>query len=128
MFKRTRARPEDEPEPNPNIESDRIEGAAVYDRHERRIGTIKRLVLEKESGRALYAVMCFGGVLGLHQRSRMIPWGQLHYRTALKGYAVPITAEELSGSPVLHGDEDLWPDRRQQKAIDDFWSPRHWGY
>jgi hypothetical protein len=58
----------------------------------------------------------------------MIPWEQLHYRTALKGYTIPITAADLSGSPVLYGDEELWPDHRHQKEVDDFWFPRQWGY
>jgi hypothetical protein len=127
MFKRTREPPDDH-QPNRYVESNRIEGAAVYDRHKHRIGTIKRLVLEKESGRAVYAIMSFGGFLGVHRRSHMIPWEQLHYRKALKGYAIPLTAADLSGSPVLLGDEDLWPDHRHQKAADDFWSPQQWGY
>jgi hypothetical protein len=70
----------------------------------------------------------FGGFLGVHQRSHMIPWEQLHYQTARKGYAIRIAAPDLSGSPVLLGDEDLWPDHRHQKQVDDFWSPRQWGY
>jgi hypothetical protein len=128
MFKRKRAPSEDQPQPNPLVESDRIEGATVYDVHERRIGTIKRLVLEKESGRAVYAIMSFGGFLGLHQRIHMIPWEQLHYRTALEGYAIQIDGAVLTEAPTLSGDDGLWPDRCHQKAVDDFWSPRTWGY
>jgi hypothetical protein len=46
------------------IESDRVEGTAVYDRSGNRIGTIERVMLDKITGRAAYAVMSFGGFFG----------------------------------------------------------------
>ena len=48
----------------PLIESDRLEGTTVYDPQGNNIGTIKRLMIEKVSGRVAYAVMSFGGFLG----------------------------------------------------------------
>jgi hypothetical protein len=49
----------------PLIESDRVEGTAVYDPGGNNIGSIKRLMVEKMSGRVAYAVMSFGGFLGI---------------------------------------------------------------
>jgi hypothetical protein len=123
-----RALTADRPHPNPLVESARVEGSAVYDRHEHRIGTIQSLMLHKESGRVVYAVMTFGGFLGIHRRRHVIPWEQLQYRPTLKGYAVDLTAHNLSDAPTLYGDEGLWPDRRHERAVDDFWSPQQWGY
>ena len=47
------------------IESDRVEGTAVFDRNNDQIGTIKRLLIEKISGRVLYVDVTFGGFLAL---------------------------------------------------------------
>jgi len=49
----------------PLIESDRVEGTTVYDPKGTDIGSIKRLMIEKISGRVAYAVMSFGGFLGM---------------------------------------------------------------
>src|SRR5689334_16673589 len=64
---------------HPLIESDHIEGTAVYDADGKRIGTIKRLVIEKVSGHVAYAVTTLGGLLGLGAEVHSIPWEQLHY-------------------------------------------------
>ena len=57
----------------PLIESDRVEGTTVYDPNGTSIGSIKRLMIEKISGRVSYAVMTFGGFLGLARRSMPFP-------------------------------------------------------
>jgi hypothetical protein len=49
----------------PLIESDRVEGTTVYDPAGNNIGSIKRLMIEKLSGRVAYSVMSFGGFLGM---------------------------------------------------------------
>jgi hypothetical protein len=49
----------------PLIESDRVEGTTVYDPRGNDIGNIKRLMIDKISGRVAYAVMTFGGFLGI---------------------------------------------------------------
>ena len=54
-----------QPTHKPVIESDRVEGTAVYDPNGKHIGTIKRLMIEKVSGRITYAVMTFGGFLSI---------------------------------------------------------------
>ena len=61
----------------PIIES---EGTAVYDPSGSRIGTIRRLMIEKVSGKVLYADITFGGFLGLGEHHHAIPWEKLHLR------------------------------------------------
>ena len=61
----------------PLIESDRVEGTHVYDSKGNHIGSIKRLMIEKMSGKVSYAVMSFGGFLGLGGDEHTIPWGKL---------------------------------------------------
>ncbi len=57
----------------PLIESDRVEGTAVYDPSGKRIGTVKRVMIEKVGGRVAYAVLSFGGFMGLGQDEHAIP-------------------------------------------------------
>src|SRR6187551_3023466 len=84
---------------HPLIESDHIEGTAVYDANGKRIGTIKRLVIEKVSGHVAYAVTTLGGLLGLGAEVHSIPWEQLHYDTALHGYKTSIRESQLRNAP-----------------------------
>ena len=107
--------------PRPVIESDRVEGTAVYDRRDNRIGSIKRLIIEKASGKVLSADVTFGGFLGLGQHHHAVPWEKLRYDTALGGYRTDVTAEEVRAAEVLYGDEQFWPERRKEPGTSDLW-------
>jgi len=113
----------------PVIESDRVEGTAVFDPNGTRIGTIKRLLIEKVSGRVTYAVMTFGGFLGIGSHEHTIPWDKLDYDTRLGGYRTDITEDQLRGAPSVFGHEhEIWPDRRREKELHDYWrSSPYWG-
>jgi len=78
----------------PLIESDRVEGTTVYDPQGKNIGNIKRLMIEKISGRVAYAVMSFGGFLGMGEEEHAVPWSKLTYDTSLGGYRTDITASK----------------------------------
>ena len=106
---------------HPLIESHRVEGTRVYDPQGKRIGTIRHLVIEKVSGRVVYAVMTFGGLFGIRAHPHMIPWEKLRYDTRLHGYRTDITEAQLWGAPVSYGDEELWPDHRREKEVRDYW-------
>ena len=112
----------------PVIESDRVEGTAVFDPKGARIGTINRLIIEKVSGRVTYAVMSFGGFLGIGSHEHTIPWSKLEYDTRLGGYRTDITEEQLRGAPSVFEDREAWPDRHREKQVHEYWraSP-YWG-
>jgi sporulation protein YlmC with PRC-barrel domain len=84
---------------HPLIESDQIQGTAVYDANGKQIGTITRLVIEKVSGHVAYAVTSFGGFLGLGAEVHSIPWEQLNYDAGLGGYRTSITEDQLRKAP-----------------------------
>src|SRR5205085_11046644 len=84
----------------PLIESDRVEGTTVYDRSGNNIGSIKRLMIEKISGRVAYAVMSFGGFLGMGTEEHSVPWNKLTYDTNLGGYRTGLTEHQLRGAPA----------------------------
>ena len=80
----------------PIIESDRVEGTAVFGRDGNQIGTIKRLLIEKVSGRVVDVDVTFGGFLGLGVLHQTIPWDKLTYDPALGGYRTNITEAQVS--------------------------------
>ena len=113
----------------PLIESDRVEGTSVYDTKGDSIGSIKRLMIEKLSGKVAYAVMSFGGFLGMGEDEHTIPWSKLDYDTSLGGYRTDISEEQLRGAPSLSRDRDYdWSDRDRERELHDYWkTPYYWG-
>jgi len=114
---------------HPVIESDRVEGTAVFNQQGRQIGTIKRLLIEKVSGRVLYVDVTFGGFLGIGVHHHTIPWDKLSYAKDLEGYRTDITEEQVQSAPSFYGEEGddlVWPDRKRENELRDYWhdSPR----
>ena len=113
----------------PLIESDRVEGTTVYDRQGNNVGSIKRLMIEKLSGRVAYAVMSFGGFLGMGVEEHAIPWSKLTYDPRLGGYQTDITESQLQGAPAFSRDRDWnWTDRNRERELHDYYrAPYYWG-
>lgn len=84
---------------NPVISSDKVEGTAVYNAAGDKLGSIDNLVIDKRSGLVRYAVLEFGGFLGIGTDRYPVPWSMLTYDTGKDGYVVPITAEQLGQAP-----------------------------
>lgn len=84
---------------NPVISSDKVEGTAVYNIAGDKLGSIDNLVIDKRSGLVRYAVLEFGGFLGIGTDRYPVPWSVLKYDTDMDGYVVPITAEQLGQAP-----------------------------
>jgi len=81
------------------IGSDKVEGTAVYGADDQKIGTVQRVMLDKVSGKVAYAVVSFGGFLGMGEDYYPMPWPNLKYDTDLGGYRVGIT--EAQGRPQV---------------------------
>ena len=114
---------------HPLIESNRVEGTPVYSPQGKHVGTIHHLIIEKVSGRVVYAVMSFGGFLGFGSHEHTIPWEKLNYDTQLGGFRTDITQEELTGAPIISGDEKDWRDRRREQDLHDHYKvPTYWGW
>lgn len=91
---------------NPLIASNRVEGTAVYSTSRERLGTIQHIMIDKLSGQSEFAVMSFGGFLGIGSDYYPIPWNKLTYDTEAGGYVVDITAEQLNSAPRHAADEE----------------------
>lgn len=81
------------------IASDRVEGTVVYNSAGERLGTVQRFMVDKNSGKAHYAVMQFRGIMGLGSDYYPIPWEMLVYQPNQGGYVVDITKEQLGCAP-----------------------------
>jgi sporulation protein YlmC with PRC-barrel domain len=81
------------------ISSDRVEGTTVYNTAGEKLGTIDDLMIDKISGQVRYAVMEFGGFLGMGTDRYPIPWNMLEYDTSQEGYVVPLDKAKLEGAP-----------------------------
>ena len=105
------------------ISSDKVEGTSVYDRNGNNLGTISNVMLDKRSGQVAYAVLSFGGFLGMGSSYHPLPWDQLHYDSNQGGYLVDITKEQLEGAPTYSATEEArWQDPAYGRSIDAYYS------
>lgn len=101
----------------PLIDSDRIAGTPVYSRGGDRVGTIRRVIIDKASGRIVYVVMTFVESFGVGDVTYVIPWTKLAYDKNDGGYHSEITEADLQTAlPVAEGSAD-WADREAGDAF-----------
>ena len=81
------------------ISSEKVEGTAVYNAAGDKLGSIDDLMIDKISGQVRYAVMKFGGFLGIDTDRYPIPWKMLKYDTGRGGYVVPLDKAKLEKAP-----------------------------
>jgi sporulation protein YlmC with PRC-barrel domain len=72
------------------------------------LGEIKELMIDLETGQVAYAVLSFGGVLGLGDKLFAIPWSALTVDTENKNFVLSVSKEKLEDAPGF--DKDNWPD------------------
>ncbi|WP_439925837.1 PRC-barrel domain-containing protein [Nitrobacter sp. JJSN] len=107
------------------IGSDKVAGTAVYGPDDQEIGTIERVMIEKTSGRVSYAVLGFGGFLGIGNDHYPLPWNALKYDTRVGGYRTGITADQLNGAPKYASENSWnWEEPGRSKSVDDYYGSR----
>jgi hypothetical protein len=102
------------------IGSDKVEGTAVYRPNGVKIGNIARVMIGKQSGKVGYAVMSFGGFLGIGEDYYPLPWSLLTYNPRLEGYEVNISDTQLQGAPRYDTSEN-WDWNGRTRAVDDYY-------
>ncbi len=105
------------------IAADKVEGTAVYNTNDDKLGTIERVMIDKTSGRVAYAVMSFGGFLGIGDRHHPLPWAVLRYDTDKGGYVVDLDKETLKRAPTIAiGDSGFdWDDPAWNQRVHDYY-------
>ena len=87
------------------ISSDRVHGSSVYNAGGDKLGSIDDLMIDKRSGQVRYAVMEFGGFLGMGTDRYPLPWNMLKYDVEKGGYVVPLDKARLEGAPRYSTEE-----------------------
>ncbi len=104
------------------IGSDKVDGTNVYGPDRQKIGYIERVMIGKTSGKVSYAVLSFGGFLGMGDDHYPLPWSSLNYNTELEGYQVNITEQQLKGAPKYSNDNDWdWTDEKRGREVYDYY-------
>jgi hypothetical protein len=107
------------------ISATKVAGTPVYNRHGERLGTVEEVMLDKRSGQVAYAVMGFGGFLGIGERYHPLPWPMLRYDVEVGGYLVDIGREQLEAAPSYAATEEVdWADRNWGKQVSDYYGIR----
>ncbi len=109
------------------IASDKVDGTSVYGADGKRIGSIQRLILEKRGGRVAYAVLSFGGFLGIGDDYYPLPWEKLSYDEELDGFRLDLTKEEIEKAPRFQKAEDeSWYVDNDRKVYDYYGVSPYW--
>lgn len=111
------------------ISAGKVQGTNVYNTDGDAIGEIYDVMLDKRSGKIAYAIMSFGGFLGIGQRYHPLPWATLKYDTRQGGYVVGVTIDQLKDAPTYGEDETpLWGDRVYEERLHSHYRTEpYWG-
>ena len=115
------------PETSSLIGSDKVEGTAVYGIGDKRIGDVKRVMIDKITGKVAYAVLSFGGFLGMGEDYYPVPWSILTYDTNLGGYRTNLNADSLKGAPKYTQSTDWnWSRENDRRVYDYYQAKPYW--
>ena len=110
------------------ISSDKAVGTAVYNRQGEHLGSVDNLMIDKYSGQVAYAVMSFGGFLGMGESYHPLPWRTLTYDTRKGGYVVDLDRRRLETAPsYTSSSAPNWSDRTYGHRVDDFYGVPPYG-
>lgn len=82
------------------IRAKKVIGTTVKNSSGEKIGTVEDIVLDKLSNNIVYAVVGFGGFLGMNEKYHPVPWSALDYVESEDSYVVPFTKEQLKAAPA----------------------------
>ena len=111
------------------ISSDKAVGTAVYNRQGEHLGSVYNLMIDKYSGQVAYAVMSFGGFLGMGESYHPLPWRTLTYDTRQGGYVVDLDRTRLEKAPSYTSrTAPDWADRTYGHRVDEFYGVPPYGF
>jgi sporulation protein YlmC with PRC-barrel domain len=82
------------------IRAKKVIGTDVKDTSGKTIGKVEDIMLDKQSSNIMYAVVGFGGFLGMGEKYHPVPWTQLDYNKDDGAYVVPYTKDQLQAAPA----------------------------
>jgi uncharacterized protein YrrD len=110
------------------IAATRVNGTEVYNPTGEHLGEIDDIMIDKTSGEVVYAIMSFGGFLGIGEKFHPLPCRVPRYDTDKDGYVVDLTKDKLMGAPAYSQDELREDDRQWRTKVFDYYDqPPYWG-
>src|ERR1700750_1896209 len=93
------------------IAASKVNGTNVYNTAGEKLGSVYDVMIDKRSGNTEYAIMSFGGFLGIGDSYHPLPWRSLTYDARQGGYLVDIARSRLQGAPsYAASDTSRWDD------------------
>lgn len=110
------------------ISADKVEGTPVLNTKGGDLGHISEIMLDKPTGRVVYAVLKYGSMLGLGGKLFALPWDVLKYDTRLGGYVVDIPEDRLQNAPAFDASNppDMADPRWGRQIHDYYGSSARW--
>jgi sporulation protein YlmC with PRC-barrel domain len=110
------------------IRAKKVIGTSVKDPSGTSIGKVEDIVLDKLSNNIMFAIVGFGGFLGVGEKFHPLPWSVLDYDETEGGYVVNLTKEQLQSAPAYTMDELIRGDGSQFRVevYDYYDAPRYW--
>jgi sporulation protein YlmC with PRC-barrel domain len=88
--------------------ADTLIGNDVHNHKDEDLGDIKEIMLDVPNGRIAYAVLSFGGFLGMGDKLFAVPWEALKLDTENERFVLNVEKDRLESAPGF--DPDRWPD------------------
>jgi sporulation protein YlmC with PRC-barrel domain len=110
------------------IRAKKVIGTSVKDTSGRKIGEIEDVVLDKQTNSIMFAVVGFGGFLGVAEKFHPLPWSVLDYNEADGAYVVPYSKSQLEAAPAGSIDELTREGGVgvRNRTYDYYKAPRYW--
>ena len=108
------------------IAAERVNGTNVYNTAGEKLGHVEDIMIDKASGKTIYAVMSFGGFLGMGAKQHPLPWSTLKYDPRQQGYVVDLDKKTLEGAPTYEGDDFAWTPDYGRKVDNYYKVPTYW--
>lgn len=104
------------------IAASNVNGTAVYNRAGDKLGSVYDVMIDKRSGEARFAIMSFGGFLGMGDSYHPLPWRSLTYDESQGGYVVDLDKSRLKAGPSYTPTQlDRWSDPNYGTQVEDFY-------
>ena len=98
------------------LAGDQVQNSAGED-----LGTVDEIMIDIPAGKVAYAVLSFGGFLGMGNKLFAVPWSALRVDEDKKIFVLDVDKKKLENAPGF--DKDNWPD-----MADDAWGTQIYGY
>ena len=108
------------------ILASKVNGTPVFNRDGERIGHVEDVAIGKLDGKVGYAILSFGGFIGIGEKYNPLPWSILTYDTDKNGYVISLDKEQLKLAPSYSKEElaDIGDtDERYRNTIYDYYGP-----